>query len=186
MKNHENLPATMKNQPWIMKNHENPPETMNNQPEIIKKNHENPPGTMKNQPWIMKNHENPPGTMKNQPGTWRKHKNRPGTMKTHGYRWLQETPRRKWWFFITNRHTQIITIYISSTWTNPTKSGHLLVGLNHARAESHGAVARLIATFLVAARGRPANNHVLGVLLTGLSKRSKKYRRGNLECPFVT
>ena len=148
MKNHKNLPGTMKNEP----------------------------GTMKKQPGTMKKHKNRPGTMKNQPGT----------MKTHGYRWLQETSRRKWWFFITNRHTQIITIYISSTWTNPTKSGHLLVGLNHARAESHGAVARLIATFLVAARGRPENDHVLGVLLTGLSKKSKKYRRGNLECPFVT
>ena len=43
----------------------------------------------------MKNHKNRPRTMKNQPG------------------WLQETPRRKWWFFVTDRHC--IIIYISSS-----------------------------------------------------------------------
>ena len=54
MKNHENQPGTMKNQPGAMKNHENRSGTM--------KNHKNPTGTMKN-------HENQPGTMKYQPGT---------------------------------------------------------------------------------------------------------------------
>ena len=98
-------------------------------------------------------------------------------MVTGGYRRLQGGSDD--FSLQTDTHT-------SSTWTNPTKFGHLLVGLNHARAESHGAVARLEATFLVAARGRPANDHVLAVLLTGLSKKSKKYRRVNLECPFVT
>ena len=98
-------------------------------------------------------------------------------MVTGGYRRLQGGSDD--FSLQTDTHT-------SSTWTNPTKLGHLLVGLNHARAKSHGAVARLEATFLVAARGRPANDHVLAVLLTGLSKKSKKYRRVNLECPFVT
>ena len=57
---------------------------------------ENPPGTMKNQPGTMKNNENPPGTMKNQLG-----------VVQGGYRWFQETPRRKWSFFVShaNRHT---------------------------------------------------------------------------------
>ena len=58
-----------------------------------------------------------------------------------------------------------------STWTNPTKLGHLLAGLNHARAESHGAVARLRDTFLVAARGRPANDHVLAVFNWSVQKK---------------
>ena len=61
--------------------------------------------------------------------------------------------------------------HTSSTWTNPTKLGDLLVGLNHARAKSHGAVARLEATFLVAARGRPANDHVLAVFNWSVQKK---------------
>ena len=46
----------------------------------------------------MKNHKNRPRIMKNQPG------------------WLQETPRRKWWFFVTDRQNCII-IYTSSSWS---------------------------------------------------------------------
>ena len=43
------------------------------------------------------------------------------TMKTNlelyrvvmgGYRWLQETPRRKWWFFVTHKQTLHHNIYI--------------------------------------------------------------------------
>ena len=48
----------VKNQPGTMKDHENRPETINNQP-----------GTMKNQTETMKNHENRSGIMKNQPRT---------------------------------------------------------------------------------------------------------------------
>ena len=43
MKNHENRPITVKNQPGTMKNHVKPTW-----------NHENPPRTMKNQPKAMK------------------------------------------------------------------------------------------------------------------------------------
>ena len=81
-------------------------------------------------------------------------------MVTGGYRRLQGGSDD--FSLQTDTHT-------SSTWT--TKLGHLLVGLNHARAESHGAVARLEATFLVAARGRPANDHVLAVLNWSVQKK---------------
>ena len=40
-----------------MKNHENPPGIMKNQPRTME-NHENRPGTMKNQPGTMKNYKN--------------------------------------------------------------------------------------------------------------------------------
>ena len=45
------------------------------------------------------------------------HKNQPITMKSRP-EWLQETPRRKWWFFVTNTQTdtQFIIIHISSLW----------------------------------------------------------------------
>ena len=45
-------------------------------------------------------------------------KNQPGTIKTNpegGYgwfRWLQETPRRKWSFFVTDRQTDTSPLYI--------------------------------------------------------------------------
>ena len=48
--------------------------------------------------------------MKNEPGTLKNHQNQPGIVQD-GYgwfRWLQETPRRKWWFFVTNKHCIII------------------------------------------------------------------------------
>ena len=48
MKNHENRPITMKNQPGTMKNHVKPTW-----------NHENPPRTMKNQPKAMKTDMDP-------------------------------------------------------------------------------------------------------------------------------
>ena len=41
MKNHENRPGTMKNQPGTMKRHENLPGTMKDQPKTIR-NHEKP------------------------------------------------------------------------------------------------------------------------------------------------
>ena len=84
------------------------------------KNHENWPGTLKYHPWTLNNHKNPPGTIKNRPGTLKNHKTWPRTMKNHKNQprtmknqpgWLQETPRRKWWFFVTDRH--FIIIYIS-------------------------------------------------------------------------
>ena len=60
MKNHENQPGTMKNQPGATKNHENWPGTMKNQPGTMK-NYENWPGTMKNQPWTIKTTKTDPG-----------------------------------------------------------------------------------------------------------------------------
>ena len=48
-----------------MKNHENQPGTMNNQPGTMK-NHENRLGTMNNQPGTMNTHENRPGTINKQ------------------------------------------------------------------------------------------------------------------------
>ena len=72
------------------------------------KNHLNHPKTMKTQPGTMKNYENQPKTMKIQPGTIK-------TNPEGGYRWfrwLQETPRRKCSFFVTDRQTLHHNIYI--------------------------------------------------------------------------
>ena len=58
----------------------------------------------------MKNHKTWPRTMKN-------HKNRPRTMKNQPG-WLQETPRRKWWFFVTDKQTDTHhNIYIIIRWS---------------------------------------------------------------------
>ena len=103
----------MKNQLGTLKSHKNWPRTM--------KNHGNWPGTLKYHPWTLNNHKNPPGTIKNRPGTLKNHKTWPRTMKNHKNRprtmknqpgWLQETPRRKWWFFVTDRQTLHHNTYI--------------------------------------------------------------------------
>ena len=89
---------------------------------------QNPLGTMKNQPGTFKNHKNQPGAIKTGLDSWI-------TIKTHlepwktslepwltnmeqgktittwlrvvtsGYGWLQGTPRRMWWFFVTHKQT---------------------------------------------------------------------------------
>ena len=65
----------------------------------------------------MKNHKNQPRTMKNQPG------------------WLQETPRRKWGFFVTNRHTLHHNIYIIIIVIIVTIMRELSVDVDHTQGE---------------------------------------------------
>ena len=86
----------------------------------------------------MKNHKNRPRTMKNQPG------------------WLQETPRRKWWFFIT--HIHFIIIYISSSLSYDEICAHL--------TKACWMYSRVVHTFSIEGR------HIFGMCLTLKTQKS--------------
>ena len=127
LENHENPLWTMKTnlEPWKTLNLEKPG-TIKNQPGNLKTQKKSP-GTVKNHSGTLTNHKNWPGKWKTNLNPWKpikadlepkqiwNHQNQPGIVQD-GYgwfRWLQETPRRKWSFFVTDRH--FIIIYISSS-----------------------------------------------------------------------